>query len=153
MSSSSPMAVHDARAIEVVGRQLDPHAIAGEDPDAEAAHLAGDVPEDRVPVVELDAEHGVGQGLHHLALELDLLLLGHGPRSYARSARAGAAVVAAVGRRRLGLRGLLRRRLVEVRVIAAVALALALRLAVAVAVAVARLDRRRARTGLRRGRL
>src|SRR4051812_20389075 len=74
-------------------------------------------------------------------------------RSYARSARAGASVVAC--RRRLGLGRLLRRRLVQVGVIAAVALRLALRLAVAVAVAVvlARPGGRRAGAGLRRRRL
>src|SRR3954451_633358 len=75
-----PVAIDDAGAIEVVGRQLDAHAVAGQDADAEAAHLARDVPEHRVAVVELDAEHGVGQRLDHLALELDLLLLGHGAR-------------------------------------------------------------------------
>ena len=34
--------------------------------------------EDLVPVVELDLEHGVGEGFDDLALHLDLLLLGHG---------------------------------------------------------------------------
>jgi hypothetical protein len=42
------------------------------------AHLAGDVAEDLVPVVELDLEHGVREGLDDLALHLDLLFLGHG---------------------------------------------------------------------------
>src|SRR3954470_12215971 len=93
-----PMAIHDARPVEVVRRQLDAHAIAGKDADAEAAHLARDVPEDRVPVVELDAEHRVRQRLHHLALELDLLFLGHGGRTVS-VARARSAVV---GRRRAG---------------------------------------------------
>ena len=40
-----------------------------------AAHLAGDVAEHHVLVVELDAEHRVGQGLDDLALHLDLLFL------------------------------------------------------------------------------
>src|SRR5947207_318409 len=71
------VAVDDARAVEVVGRELAAHAIAGEDADAKAPHLARDVSEDDVVVVELDAEHGIGQRLDHLALEFDLVLLGH----------------------------------------------------------------------------
>src|SRR3954462_2597424 len=75
MSASSPrtalaVAVHDARAVQVVGRDLHAHAVARQDPDPEAPHLAGDVAQDLVAVVELDAEHGVGEGLHDLALEL-----------------------------------------------------------------------------------
>src|SRR3954449_5145597 len=76
----SAMAVDDAGAVEVVGGQLHPYAVAGQDPDPEAAHLARHVPEDRVAVVELDAEHGVRKRLDHLALELDLLFLGHAER-------------------------------------------------------------------------
>src|SRR5436190_17986954 len=77
ISANSSMAVDDPCPVEVVGRELYAHAIAGEDADAEAAHLARHVPEDRVAVVELDAEHGVGQRLDNLALELDLLFLRH----------------------------------------------------------------------------
>ena len=40
-----PVAVDDPRAIEVVGRQLDPHAVPGQDADPEAAHLARHVAE------------------------------------------------------------------------------------------------------------
>jgi hypothetical protein len=70
-----PVSVDDARAVEVVRRDLDPHPVPREDPDAEAAHLAGDVSEDCVTVVELHAEHGVRQCLDDLTLELDLLFL------------------------------------------------------------------------------
>src|SRR5436305_570662 len=82
MSARSAMpvlavAVDDARAVEIVGRELAAHAITGEDADAKAPHLARDVSEDDVVVVELDAEHGIGQRLDHLALEFDLVLLGH----------------------------------------------------------------------------
>jgi hypothetical protein len=42
-----------------------------------AAHLAGDVAEDHVVVVQLHAEHRVGQGFDDLSLELDLLFLAH----------------------------------------------------------------------------
>ncbi len=40
------------------------------------AHLAGDVAQDRVAVVQLDLEHRVGQGLLDEALHLERLLLG-----------------------------------------------------------------------------
>src|SRR3954447_8948002 len=76
ISASSPMAVDDPRAVEVVGRDLHADPVAGQDPDAEAAHLARHVAEDLVAVVERHPEHRVGEGLRDLALELDLLLLG-----------------------------------------------------------------------------
>jgi len=72
---SLPVSIDDARAVEVIRRDLDPDPIPREDADAEAAHLAGDVPEDVVAVVELHAEHRVGQRFDDLALELDLLFL------------------------------------------------------------------------------
>src|SRR5437660_337210 len=71
------MAVDDPRPVQVVGGELAADAVAGEDADAKAAHLAGHVTEDDVIVVELDAEHRVGQRLDHLALEFDLVLLRH----------------------------------------------------------------------------
>src|SRR6185436_4453908 len=74
-----PVAVDDAGAVEVVRRQLD--ADARQDADPEAAHLAGDVAEDHVIVVELHAEHRVGEGLDDLALELDFLFLCHARRA------------------------------------------------------------------------
>src|SRR4051812_2362763 len=102
--SASAVAVHDPRAVEVVGGDLHADPVARQDPDAEAAHLARDVAEDLVSVVELDAEHGVGEGLHHLALELDLLLLRHLGREDGRPAHAAGnvcdgLVAVALGRR------------------------------------------------------
>src|SRR3954447_25267900 len=75
ISASSPMPVDDPRAVEVIRRHLDPHPIPRQDPDAEASHLARDVPEDDVAVVELYPEHGVRERLDDLAFELDLLFL------------------------------------------------------------------------------
>src|SRR3954447_26445498 len=72
---SSPMAVDDPRAVEVVRRDLDPDAVAGEDADAEAPHLAGAVAEHLVAVVELHPEHRVRERLDDLAFELDFLFL------------------------------------------------------------------------------
>src|SRR5438132_4207207 len=71
------MAVDDARAIKIVWRELAAHAVPGQDANAEAPHLARDVAEHHVVVVELHAEHRIGQRLDHLALEFDLVLLGH----------------------------------------------------------------------------
>src|SRR5436305_14185195 len=95
MSARSAMpvlavAIDDARAVEVVGRELAAHAITGEDADAKAPHLARDVSEDDVVVVELDAEHGIAQRLDHLALELDVVLLGHCAAHPIRAARPAA---------------------------------------------------------------
>src|SRR3954451_17754015 len=73
--ASSPMPVDDPGAVEVIRRDLYAYAIAGEDADAEAPHLAGHVAEHLVAVVELNPEHGVRERLDDLSLELDLLFL------------------------------------------------------------------------------
>src|SRR6185312_11218233 len=73
----SAMPVDDPRSVQVVGRELAAHAIAGQDADAEAPHLACHMAEHDVVVVQLHAEHRVRQGLDHLALEFDLVLLRH----------------------------------------------------------------------------
>src|SRR5215211_345932 len=70
------MAIDDARAVEVVGRDLDTHPVPRQDPDAESAHLPGDVPEHLVAVVELHPEHRVRKRLDDLAFEFDFLFLG-----------------------------------------------------------------------------
>jgi hypothetical protein len=67
------VAVDDPTSIEVVRRDLDADPVSGEDADAEAAHLAGEVREDGVTVLELDAEHRVGQRLDNFSVERDLL--------------------------------------------------------------------------------
>src|SRR5579875_1433456 len=80
ISERSAMAVDDARAVEVVGRELAAHAIAGEDANPVAAHLACDMAEDNMIVVELDAKHRVRQCLDHLAVKFDLVFFWH-PRA------------------------------------------------------------------------
>ena len=84
------MPVDDPRAVQIVGGELTADAIARQDANAEAPHLAGHMPEHDVVVIELHTEHGVGQSLDHLALEFDLVLLGH---PHFPSARTGAIVV------------------------------------------------------------
>src|SRR5690242_18863847 len=75
--SRSPLlvAVGDSSAIKVVRRQLDLDPVPRQDADVVAPHLARDMAEHLVPVVELDLEHRVREGLDHLALHLDLLFL------------------------------------------------------------------------------
>src|SRR3954464_4504873 len=74
------VAVGDAAAVEVVRREFDLHPVTGQDADVMAAHLARDVPEHLMLVVELDAEHGVRKGLGDLALHLDLFFFAHALR-------------------------------------------------------------------------
>src|ERR687898_583088 len=59
------VAVDDPTPGEVVRRELHHDPVLGEDPDVVLAHLAADVGEYLVAVAQLDAEHGIGQGLHY----------------------------------------------------------------------------------------
>src|SRR3954466_11243320 len=65
------VAVDDATAGQVVGRELHDHAVFGQDADVVLAHLAADVGEHPVPVLQLDPEHRVGQRLDNATLDLD----------------------------------------------------------------------------------
>src|SRR6478609_3636112 len=65
------VAVDDPTPSEVVRRELHHHAVLGKDPDVVLTHLAADVGENLVPVAQLDAEHGIRQGFHDGALDLD----------------------------------------------------------------------------------
>lgn len=71
------VAVDDPAASQVVGRQLHDDPVLGEDTDVVLTHLAGDVCEHLVPVVQLNAEHRVRQGLDDLALNLDGAFFSH----------------------------------------------------------------------------
>src|SRR5207248_3814590 len=75
----SAVPVDDPAPREVVRRELHEHPVPGQDPDVVHPHLAGDVGEDLVTVVELDAEHRVRERLDHRSLDLDRILLGHTP--------------------------------------------------------------------------
>src|SRR4029078_7910222 len=55
------VAIGDSPSGEVVGSELDLHLVAGCDADVIHAHLAGDVSEHLVPVLQLDTEHGIRQ--------------------------------------------------------------------------------------------
>ena len=73
----SAVPIDDSRAVQIVRGELAANAITRQDADPKAAHLSCDVPEHNVVVVQLHAEHRVRQGLDHLALEFNLVLLGH----------------------------------------------------------------------------
>src|SRR5262245_45849781 len=72
------LAVDDPPLREVVGAHFDGDPVAREDADEVHPHLARDVGQDTVAVLELDEEHGVGAGLHHLRLETEGFFLRHG---------------------------------------------------------------------------
>src|SRR2546421_5302211 len=60
---------------QVVGRQLDPDAVADQDADVELSHLARGVGQDRLACLQLDLEHRIRQRLDHLGIHLDRLFL------------------------------------------------------------------------------
>jgi hypothetical protein len=66
-----------ALARQVVRRDLDADAVARVHADPRAAHAAGHMGQHGMSVVELDAEHQVGQGFLDDALEGKLLFDGH----------------------------------------------------------------------------
>src|SRR2546423_8895971 len=99
-TSRSAVAEGDTSAREVVGRQLDLHAVAGNELDVVLAHLPRDMPQNDGAVVELHAEHHVRQRLGDETVDLDrfflrrpgsclLLFTLGGARGHAARARAG----------------------------------------------------------------
>src|SRR4029079_15295716 len=71
----SLVSIRDTASGEVVGGELYLHLVAGEDADVVHPHLAGDVSQHLVPVLQLDAEHRVRQRLDDRALEHDRVFL------------------------------------------------------------------------------
>ena len=70
------VAVGDPAAAEVVGGELDLHAVTRKDPDVVHSHLARDVREHFVPVLELDAKHGVRERFDHRSFDQDRVIFG-----------------------------------------------------------------------------
>jgi hypothetical protein len=62
-------------SIEIVGRQLHHDSVSGQDPDVVHPHLAGNVSQYFVAVVEFDPKHGVGKGFYYLSLNLNSVFL------------------------------------------------------------------------------
>ena len=71
------VSVNDAAASQVVGGKLHHHAVVRQDPDVVLPHLAADVGEYLVAVLQLNAEHRIGQGFDNAALHLDGAFFGH----------------------------------------------------------------------------
>src|SRR5918992_5968381 len=91
----SAQAVDDTTAVEVVRRELDPDAVAREDPDPVPLHLPGHVAERLVTVVQANPEHLASERLEDLALDFELLFLFGHLRSYASNEVRGRAFRAA----------------------------------------------------------
>src|SRR5688500_1240189 len=70
-------AISDAALGQVVRGQFDQHFVAGQHADAVLAHLARGVAEDFVAILQLDAEHRIGQQLDHPSAHLEKFFLGH----------------------------------------------------------------------------
>src|SRR5688500_10913586 len=75
-SSASLVPVRDATPCEVIGGELDLDPVPGEDPDVVHPHLAGDVRQDLVAVLELHPEHGVREWLDDRPLHEDRIVFG-----------------------------------------------------------------------------
>ena len=70
--------VNDAAPRKVVWRQLHDDTVLGQDADVVLPHLAADVGENFVTVLQLNAKHRIGQGLDHSTLNLyGAVFLGH----------------------------------------------------------------------------
>src|SRR5215471_18466419 len=77
------VSVHNPAAAEVVRAQLHDHPVAGQDPDVMHPHLAADVRQDLMPIIQLHPKERVRQGLYYRALDLDgAVLLGHILRTF-----------------------------------------------------------------------
>src|SRR5918994_3485553 len=77
--SLCPEPVGDPSPAQVVGAQLHLHPVAGQYTDVVHPHLARDVRQHVVPVLQLDPELRVGQRLGYGAFDLYDVFLGQGP--------------------------------------------------------------------------
>src|SRR5262245_56988265 len=77
MTRRSPLfePVRDPAPGQIVGGQFYLHPVAGQDPDEVHPHLAGDMGQHPVAILQLHPEHRIGQGLDHRALDLDRIVL------------------------------------------------------------------------------
>src|SRR5690606_42062826 len=80
-SCSYPLSLHDALPIsgavgdaslaQVVRRQLDTNLVTGQDADVILTHFARNMRGNDVPIFQLHAEHGVGQGVDDSAFHFE----------------------------------------------------------------------------------
>lgn len=68
--------IGDPTTSQVVGRQLNLDAIAGENTDVVHPHLSGNMGQNFVAVFEFDAEHGVRQRLDDRSFKNDRVFFG-----------------------------------------------------------------------------
>src|SRR5215472_8414808 len=73
----SLIAIDDPSSRQVVRRQLHRYLVSRQDADEVLAHLARDVSQHPVLVLQLHSEHGVRQRLDHRCHNLNCLFLGH----------------------------------------------------------------------------
>src|SRR5215471_17578013 len=67
---------------QVVGAELHDDPVIGQNPDVVHPHLAADVGQDFVPVVQLHPEERIGERLYNRSLDLDgAVFLGHALRA------------------------------------------------------------------------
>src|SRR5688572_31214980 len=69
--------IGDATLGQIVRRELDQHFVADEHADAVLAHLARGVAENLMVILQLHAEHRIGQQLDHRAPHFEKFFLGH----------------------------------------------------------------------------
>src|SRR6266850_8284207 len=83
--------VDDPPAIEIVGRELNRHLVPGQNLDEVHPHLARDMGQDAVPVLQLHPKHRVRERLDDRAFDLDAFFFRHSlsrpRRATARRAR------------------------------------------------------------------
>jgi len=72
-----PEPVGDPSSCQVIWRKLDPDTIARQDSDEVHPQLPGNMRENFVTIVQLNAKHRVRQWLGHFALNFDNVLLWH----------------------------------------------------------------------------
>ena len=63
--------------VQAVGCQLDLHPVSGEDPDIVHTHLAGDMAQNNMPILELYTKHRIGQSLYNLSVYFDHIIFCH----------------------------------------------------------------------------
>src|SRR5687768_2866010 len=71
------VSVGDATSRQIVRRELDQHFVAGKDADEVLSHLAGDVGQDFVLVLQLDLKHRVRQCLEDRSCHFNRVFLRH----------------------------------------------------------------------------
>ena len=72
------LAESDASLRQVVGRDLNAHAISGNNPDKVFAHFAGNMSEHNMPVLQFQPEHRARQDIDHNSFSNNRLFFRHG---------------------------------------------------------------------------